>query len=74
MATARQLDRDPPAEFETEVFRRATEVIGSDAEAMRWMGTPVRDLDYATPISLLHDSQGLQSVLSLLGRLEHGVL
>ncbi len=74
MATARQFDLDPSASAETEVFRRAAEVIGSDAEAMRWMGTPVRALNYATPISLLHDPKGLQSVLSVLGRLEHGVL
>jgi len=74
MATARQFDLDPSAIPETEVFRRAAEVIGSEAEAMRWMGTPVRALDYATPISLLHDPKGLQSVLSVLGRLEHAVL
>jgi len=75
MATARQLDLDPgPTTTETEVFRRATEVIGSDAEAMRWMGTPVRALNYATPISLIHEPKGVQSVLTVLGRLEHGVL
>jgi uncharacterized protein (DUF2384 family) len=56
------------------VIRRTVEVIGDRSDAMRWLGTPVRALNYATPISLLHDSQGRDAVLSVLGRLEHGVL
>ncbi|MBZ5728366.1 MAG: DUF2384 domain-containing protein [Acidobacteriia bacterium] len=38
---------------ETSVLDRAVAVIGNKGEAMRWMGTPVRALDYATPVSLL---------------------
>jgi putative toxin-antitoxin system antitoxin component (TIGR02293 family) len=57
-----------------EIIRRAVEVIGSKAEAMRWLGLPVRALDYATPISLLHTAQGCEAVRTVLGRLEHGVL
>lgn len=34
---------------EASVLDRAVEVIGARSEAMRWMGTPVRVLDYATP-------------------------
>jgi putative toxin-antitoxin system antitoxin component (TIGR02293 family) len=56
------------------VIRRAVEVIGSQPDAMRWLGTPVRALSYATPISLLHDPKGREEVLTVLGRLEHGVL
>ena len=41
---------------------------------MRWLGMPVRALNYATPISLLHDPKGRKDVLTVLGRLEHGVL
>ena len=69
-----------PQEFECEdlaqaaIIRRTVEVIGDRSDAMRWLGTPVRALNYATPISLLHDSQGRDAVLSVLGRLEHGVL
>jgi putative toxin-antitoxin system antitoxin component (TIGR02293 family) len=59
---------------ESAVILRATEVIGGKSEAMRWLGTPVRALDYATPISLLHDAKGREAVLTVLGRLEHGVL
>ncbi len=59
---------------EADLIDRAAEVIGERSEAMRWLGTPVRALNYATPVSLLHTLEGRQSVLSLLGRIEHGVL
>jgi putative toxin-antitoxin system antitoxin component (TIGR02293 family) len=64
----------PHEAAQVEVLRRAVEVIGSETEAMRWMGTPVRALNYATPISLLHDAKGYEAVRAVLGRLEHGVL
>jgi RNA polymerase sigma factor (sigma-70 family) len=57
-----------------EVINRAVEVIGDEEQAMRWLGTPVRALDYATPISRLHDSEGQAQVLRVLSQLEHGVL
>jgi putative toxin-antitoxin system antitoxin component (TIGR02293 family) len=74
-----QPDQHAPA-FEGEdqaqaaIIHRAEEVIGDRSDAMRWLGTPVRALNYATPISLLHDSRGREEVLAVLGRIEHGVL
>ncbi len=59
---------------ESAVIAQAVKVIGDKAEAMRWMGTPVRELDYSTPVSLLASRQGRESVMTVLGRLEHGVL
>jgi putative toxin-antitoxin system antitoxin component (TIGR02293 family) len=56
------------------ILDRAAEVIGDTDEACRWMGTPVRALDYATPISLLANKKGTEQVLAVLTRLEHGVL
>jgi hypothetical protein len=56
------------------VIERAVEVIGDRAQAMRWLGTPVRALNYATPISRLHEPQGQDDVLRVLVQLEHGVL
>lgn len=53
---------------------RATDVIGDRDEALRWIGTPVPALDYATPISLLATSKGKDRVLATLDNLEHGVL
>ena len=65
----------PPSDagFEA-VIQRAIEVIGDREEAMRWLGTPVRALGYATPISRLHDSASQEQVLAILTQLEHGVL
>jgi putative toxin-antitoxin system antitoxin component (TIGR02293 family) len=59
---------------EAEIVDRAVEVIGNKDDAMRWMGTPIRALDYATPISLVHKQKGRDAVLTVLGRLEHGLL
>jgi putative toxin-antitoxin system antitoxin component (TIGR02293 family) len=59
---------------ESAVLAQAVKVIGDKTEAMRWMGTPVRALDYATPVSLLSSPKGRESVMTVLGRLEHGVL
>ena len=59
---------------ESSVLTQAVRVIGDRAEAMRWMGTPVRELNYATPVSLLGTSEGRKAVTTVLGRLEHGVL
>ena len=74
-AGVRPAPRTAPARvgIEAEVVARAIEVIGNKAEAMRWLGTPVRDLGYATPMSLLYNRKGCDSVLATLVRLEHGV-
>ena len=67
--------RQPQREVDIEpIVQRAIEVIGGREEAMRWLGTPVRALDYATPISRLHDPESREQVLSVLAQLEHGVL
>jgi putative toxin-antitoxin system antitoxin component (TIGR02293 family) len=59
---------------ESQVMYLAVKVIGNRNEAMRWMGTPVRALEYATPVSLLGTRKGCQAVITVLKRLEHGVL
>jgi putative toxin-antitoxin system antitoxin component (TIGR02293 family) len=56
------------------VTDRAVEVIGNKTAAMRWMGTPVRALNYATPVSMLHTKKGREAVLAVSGKLEYGVL
>ena len=67
-------ERRADEKAEVSVLDRAVEVIGGKDEAMRWMGTPVRALDYATPVSLLGDRKGREAILTVLGRLEHGVM
>jgi len=56
------------------IVDRAVEVIGDRNQALRWLGTPIRALDYATPISMLGTSEGTARVQDLLGQIEHGVL
>jgi uncharacterized protein (DUF2384 family) len=56
------------------VINRAIQVIGDKKDAMRWLGTPVRALEYETPASRLNDSEGRATVLNVLTQLEHGVL
>jgi putative toxin-antitoxin system antitoxin component (TIGR02293 family) len=65
---------DADDQAQAAVIHRAIEVIGDQPAAMRWLGTPVRALNYATPISLLYDTKGREDVLAVLGRIEHGVL
>ena len=55
-----------------DITARAIEVIGDRDEALRWLGTPVRALGYATPISLLKDEAGAKEVLDVLAALEQG--
>jgi antitoxin Xre/MbcA/ParS-like protein len=55
------------------VLARASKVLGNREEALRWMGIPVRVLDFATPISLLGTKEGIERVTNVLGQMEHGV-
>jgi len=60
-------------EIVAHVIERASEVIGNRDKALRWMGTPIRALDFATPISLLGTKKGAQRVNRVLGQMEHGI-
>ena len=55
------------------VIAHAIDVIGDRDAAHRWLGTPVQALDYATPISLLGTTEGMERVIAALTQLEHGV-
>jgi Protein of unknown function (DUF2384) len=50
------------------VLVRATDVLGCRDEALRWMGTPVRALDFATPVSVLGTADGAYRVNAVLTR------
>jgi uncharacterized protein (DUF2384 family) len=52
----------------------ASEVLGDPETALCWMGTPVRALEYATPVSLLSSRDGCDRVVAVLEQLQHGVL
>jgi uncharacterized protein (DUF2384 family) len=40
---------------------------------MRWLGTPVRALNFATPISILGTEDGIERVSDVLGQMEYGI-
>lgn len=56
------------------IVERAVDVIGDRDEALRWLGTPVRALEYATPVSLLSTAEGQHLVLTALSKLSHGIV
>ncbi|MGD0362828.1 MAG: MbcA/ParS/Xre antitoxin family protein [Bryobacteraceae bacterium] len=55
------------------IIERIVEGIGNREQPMRWLGTPVRALDFATPISMLGATEGVEKVMDVLGQMEHGV-
>ncbi len=51
----------------------ATEVLGSQDAAERWLAAPAVALDQRRPIDLLQSSEGSDLVKTLLIRMDHGV-
>ncbi len=55
------------------VYARALDVNESEAAAREWLKAPAAALGGATPLASAKDDPGVQRVLTLLGRIEHGV-
>ena len=56
-----------------EVFAQASEVLGSEEEAKRWLEARAMALDQRRPIDLLASPAGTELVENLLVQLEYGV-
>ena len=56
-----------------EILARATTVLGTRAEAERWLDSPAMALEQRRPIDLLASPVGVELVEDLLGRIEYGV-
>lgn len=56
-----------------EVLAKATDVLGDQDAAERWMMAPAMALDQRRPIDLLATPTGFELVEQLLGRMEYGV-
>ncbi|WP_068301917.1 antitoxin Xre/MbcA/ParS toxin-binding domain-containing protein [Pararhodobacter sp. CCB-MM2] len=56
-----------------EIVARATEVLGSQDEAVAWLQRPAPALDQRRPIELLGTAAGVELVEDLLTRLDYGV-
>jgi putative toxin-antitoxin system antitoxin component (TIGR02293 family) len=55
------------------VIANASDVLGDRENAARWLTGPVTALGGVTPLSLLDTDVGLDQVLTVLGRIEHGI-
>lgn len=55
------------------VVARASDVLGDEAAMRSWIRAPNASLGGQTPLSLLDTDVGTAAVLTVLGRLEHGV-
>lgn len=56
-----------------EILSKATDVLGSQAEAEQWLERPAIGLDQRRPIDLLGTPAGVELVEDYLQRLEYGV-
>jgi len=56
-----------------EIFAKATDVLGSQSAAERWLLEPAIGLDNRRPIDLLASAAGTEAVETYLTRLEYGV-
>ena len=57
----------------TSMIHLATDVLGSQDQAERWLTAPAIGLDGRLPIDLLQSSQGTEMVKTLLNRMDYGV-
>lgn len=57
-----------------EVEKLATDVIGSNEDAIKWLSEPNPATDDRAPLDLLGDQEGYERVKNLLMRIEYGVL
>ena len=64
---------DKKAERYEKALVAAEELLESRQRAVSWLQRYVRGLD-AKPIDLLDSDEGLDAVLTIIGRLEHGVV
>lgn len=55
-----------------EILAKASEVLGSQEEAERWLDRPAMALNQRRPIELLVTPAGVKLVEDLLGRMEYG--
>lgn len=53
--------------------RRGVQVIGSEDGFKKWLKTPIKALSNKAPLDFLDTTFGIQLVLKVLGRMEHGV-
>ncbi len=56
-----------------EIINRTAEVFGCKRKAIDWLVSPNRVLEYLAPIDVLEEDHGVKKILTILGRIEHGI-
>ena len=54
-------------------YSKATEIFGSEENAVKWLKTPNKVLDGITPVQAMSSRFGAEEVMDILGRIEYGV-
>lgn len=67
------LSPEERAERVARIRARAEEVFGEPNKAALWLNRPNRSLSHQTPLEGIQTDTGLQLVMTILGRIEHGV-
>jgi putative toxin-antitoxin system antitoxin component (TIGR02293 family) len=55
------------------VIERATSVFGNREKAIIWLNSPCYALGNQVPMQLTETTEGMELVMSTLGRIEHGI-
>jgi putative toxin-antitoxin system antitoxin component (TIGR02293 family) len=56
------------------VYERANQVLETDENVRGWLKTSQVGLGYISPIELLDSDKGTEEVISLLNRIDYGIL
>lgn len=67
------LSPEDRAERVARIQARAEDVFGEPEKATLWLNRPNRSLSHQTPLEAIQTDTGLQLVMTILGRIEHGV-
>ena len=54
-------------------YSKATEIFGSEENAVKWLKTPNKVLDGITPVQAMSSRFGAEEVMDILTRIEYGV-
>lgn len=52
---------------------RATQTFGDAKTALKWLLEPLGILGDRAPIDLIHTDAGMERIIAVLGRIDHGV-
>lgn len=55
-------------------LKRLLEVFGDEASARGWLYFKVPALGFKRPIDVMREEGGVEKVLQVLGRIEHGIV